>query len=107
MFSHGSAVVTTAGIAVQLSTSTSPARPTGFVTIYPRIVAGVPNTGQVRIGGKPLSGTSIPSGSGIPLSPGDAGVIWPMGGNASVYLQDIYVDADNANDGVQFAFAAP
>lgn len=107
MISHGFAVVSAAGTAVQLLASTSPARPTGFITIYPRIVSGTPNVGEVRIGGIPLTGTSIPSGSGAPLYPGDAAVVWPFGGNASVELQDLWVDADNNGDGVQFLFGAP
>jgi hypothetical protein len=44
--------------------------------------------------------TAIPSGSGQPLQPGDSGVAWPA--NAYYDLNEIFIDADNANDGVQF-----
>lgn len=91
-----------------------------FVTIYPRIggTAGAPtqNVGQVRLGGKPslpdnvtLNGasTAIPFGAGMPLNPGDAGVLWPMQASAPIDLNNVYLDVDNSGDGVQFIFGRP
>jgi len=105
MISHGYKTVTTAGTAVPLSATS---QKISFITIYPRIVSGVSNTGQVRIGGLPLSGDSgaIPSGKGIPLNPGDAAVVWPLGATISTDLSTVYVDADNNGDGVQFVWGA-
>lgn len=102
MISHGFKIVTTAGIAVPLSTTSVPCT---FITFFPRVVSGVPNTGQVRLGGPPLSGdgTAIPSGKGMPLSPGDAGVAWPSGAQ-SYDLNNIYIDADTNSDGTQYIY---
>jgi len=96
---HGFVVVPTPGVAVPLASGPNPVAAT-FVSVYPREVAGVTNVGEVRLGGGP---GSIPQGSGAPINPGDAAVVWP---NSGTYwdLREIYVDADNANDGVQFLF---
>jgi hypothetical protein len=106
VIAHGYAVVTTAGTAVAITPGVR--TPTAFLTIYPRIVSGTPNVGQVRIGGQPISpATGIPSGSGMPLSPGDAGVVWPISATCPHDLSTIYVDADNNGDGIQFIWGAP
>ena len=106
MISQGSQIVTTPGTAVNISTANTPV---SFITIFPRTVLGVGNTGEVRVGGRPPTSAAgaIPPGTGMPLQPGDAGVVWPFGGTAATQLSDIYIDADNANDGVQFLFGAP
>lgn len=112
MIHHGFKVVTAAGTAVPLSPTRVMA---SFVTIFPRIVSGVSNVGEVRIGGNPTlasnggtaATTGIPSGSGMPLNPGDAGVIWPMMAVSPIDLNTVYVDATNSNDGVQFIWGVP
>ena len=113
MIYHGYAVSTTPGPAVPLSASHLHA---SFVTIYPRVVSGVANAGQVRLGGMPtaadnitLNGavTSIPTGTGIPLNPGDAGVVWPMMAPNPLDIATIYFDVDTSGDGVQFVFGRP
>jgi len=115
MIYHGEAVSTTPGVAVPLTVARQQA---SFVTIQPRVVAGVPNTGEVRIGGKPTNAVNaslnaggsqpgIPSGSGLRLRAGDSGVIWPMMAASPVDLETIYFDVDNSGDGVQFIFGRP
>lgn len=110
MIYHGKATSTTPGVAVPLSTSHFHA---SFITIFPRIVSGVANVGEVRIGGMPtaadnitLNGavTSIPIGSGMPIEPGDAGVVWPMQGPNPIDIATVYMDVDTSGDGVQFIY---
>lgn len=97
---HGYKTVTAAGTAVPLATGSQPV-PANWLTIYPRVVSGVSNVGEVRIGGIPTApATGIPSGSGARLSPGDAAVVWNTPGYFD--LREIYVDADNNGDGVQW-----
>jgi hypothetical protein len=99
---HGFKTVTTPGTAVALFTGATPVY-ADWITFWPRIVNATPNAGEVRVGGLPLTGDSggIPSGKGMPLSPGDSGVAWMIRGYD---LRIIYIDADNANDGVQFVY---
>jgi hypothetical protein len=113
MIYHGKVVSTTPGTAVPLSSSHFRA---SFITIYPRVASGTPNAGEIRIGGMPTSAdnivlngavASIPSGSGIPLNPGDAAVVWPMTGPNPVDIATIYMDVDNSGDGVQFVYGRP
>lgn len=100
---HGQKVVTTSGTAVPLS-------PTSFhcssVTIQP--LTG--NVGEIRLGGRDISTpltppTSIPSGKGLRLYPGDSAVAFPSGVPAQYDLAQIFIDCDvagNGVDGVQF-----
>lgn len=114
MVYHGFKRSTTPGTAVSLSAARIMA---SFVTIYPRIVSGVSNVGEVRIGGNPTvgdnvtlnpnAGKAIPTGSGMPLQPGDAGVIWPMMASSPVDLSTVFIDVDNSGDGVQFIYGRP
>lgn len=100
MIDHGSTTVATHGVAVPLKSTSQRA---AFVSIW----AKTTNAGQVRIGGPPHAGGSIPSGSGAPLLSGDAAVTWVMPGVANFDLNLIYVDADTDGDGVQWIFGAP
>lgn len=113
MIYHGFKTSTTPGTAVALASKRTMA---SFVTVFPRKVAGIPNTGEVRIGGNPaltenqqFNGvqTGIPTGSGMPLLPGDAGVLWPMPAPAPVDLATVYLDVNNSGDGVQFVYGKP
>lgn len=113
MIHHGKTIVTSAGTAVPLTSTRTMA---SFVTIYPRIVGNATNAGEVRIGGNPTSASNggtgttpknIPQGSGMPLSPGSAGVLWPMQAVTPVDLNTVYVDADNSGDGVQWIYGVP
>lgn len=101
---HSFVVVASAGTAVTLASGLDASLPkvASWVTIYPRRVGASTNAGEVRIGGHPYGGNSIPQGSGVPLLPGDAAVTWWLGGYYD--LKEIYVDADNSNDGIQFAY---
>lgn len=110
MVYHGFKTSSTVGTAVPLAADRNMA---SFVTIFPR----TGNKGEVRIGGNPLSSTNgalnggtsaaIASGSGMPLSSGDAGVVWPMMAAVPIDLATIYMDVDNSGDGVQFIFGRP
>src|SRR5690348_18281288 len=112
MIHHGKTIVAAAGTAVPLAATRTMA---SFVTIFPRIVGNTTNVGEVRIGGQPSlaanGGTAttknIPQGTGMPLSPGSAGVLWPMQAVTPIDLNTVYVDADNSNDGVQFIWGVP
>ena len=113
MIYHGFKTSTTPGTAVTLANKRTMA---SFVTLFPRKVAGLPNQGEVRLGGNPalpenvqFNGiqTGIPTGSGMPLLPGDAGVIWPMPATAPVDLASIYLDVTISGDGVQFIYGKP
>lgn len=100
MIYHGQKVVAVAGTAEPL-TATRFACST--VTIQPL----ADNTGEVRIGGRLVSAedtaiTSIASGYGLALSPGDSGVAFPVGPPAQYDLSSIFVDADVNGEGVQF-----
>lgn len=99
---HGFKTSTTPGTAVPLATGLNPV-PATWITFFPRIVAGVANTGQVRIGGVPNTADSgaIPSGSGAPIGPGDASVAWPV---HDYDLRTLYLDVDQSGDGVQFIY---
>lgn len=105
MIYHGSKTVPAAGTAVPLSATPVKCQ---WITFFPRIVGGTSNTGEVRIGGR-LQGAatapaSIAQGTGMPLQPGDAGVAWPTGAPGMYDLAQIYIDADNNNDGVQYIY---
>lgn len=113
MIYHGKATSTTPGVAVPLSTSHLHA---SFITIYPRTVSGVTNVGEIRVGGMPTSAdnitlntalTSIPTGTGMPLNPGDSGVMWSMPGPNPLDIATVYFDVDNSGDGVQFVYGRP
>lgn len=108
MVSHGNATVTTAGTAVPLSATRQPC---AWVTIFPstNTQGGVGNTGQVRVGGPPFAADTgaIPKGKGMPMSPGDSGVTWPIIATNGYNLADIYIDADTNGDGVQYIWGAP
>ena len=114
MIYHGTKSVTTAGIAVPLSATRVPL---SWITFFPlQSLAHVANAGQIRIGGKPDISenggtpgvtTGIPSGSGMPLNPGDSGVAWPMMAPQPLDLSTIYLDSDVSADGVQFVYARP
>jgi hypothetical protein len=93
--------VASAGTAEPLATGTTPVF-ADYLVFFPRVVSGTQNTGEIRIGGKPPSGNAIPSGTGMRLSPGDAGVAWPLRGYD---LRSIYVDCDTSGDGVQYIYA--
>ena len=97
---HGFKTSTTPGTAVPLATGLNPV-PATWITFFPRIVAGVANTGEVRIGGVPNAGDNgaIPSGSGCPMRPGDSSVAWPT---ASYDLRTVYLDVDVSGEGVQY-----
>lgn len=100
MIHHGQKTVTAAGTAVPL-TSTS-VKCYSF-TIQPLST----NTGEIRLGGRLWSApntpiTSIPSGYGLVLNPGDSAVGFPAGPPGLYDLNQIYIDATNNNDGVQF-----
>jgi len=97
---HGFQTVASAGTAVPLATG-SVGVYADYLVFFPRVVSGTPNVGEIRIGGKPPSGNNIPTGSGMRLLPGDAGVAWPIPGYD---LRTIYVDADNSGDGVQYIY---
>lgn len=112
MIHHGFKIVTNAGTAVPLKSTRTMA---SFCTIFPRVVGTTGNVGEIRLGGDPTradnGGTSatkgIPQGSGMPLEPGDAGVLWPMGAVTPIDLNTVFIDADNNNDGVQFVWGVP
>ena len=102
MIYQGNKTVAAAGTAVPLKSTRTPAQ---WISIYPLAT----NTDQVRIGGIPTltenGGTAaIPSGKGMPLNVGDAGVTWPMGGTNNYDLNTIYVDANVSGEGVQFVY---
>jgi hypothetical protein len=106
MIYHGFKTVAVAGVAEPLMPVSTPC---SFVTIFPRVVSGTPNVGEVRIGGKEsLLGTyppaSIPPGSGMLLNVGDSGVAWPTPGPGMLNMNSIYIDALNSGDGVQFIY---
>jgi hypothetical protein len=98
-------IVAIPGTAVPLSATS---QRVAFVTFFPRQQSGNPNVGEVRLGGLPTApAIGIPSGSGMRLSPGDSGVAWPIQSTNGYDLAEIYLDADNANDGIQFVWGAP
>jgi hypothetical protein len=81
-----------------------------WVTFWPAQSDGSANSGEVRIGGGQVNlstgavtfpPTSIAAGLGMPLSPGDSGVAWNEQAPNAYDLSNIYIDADNADDGVQ------
>lgn len=119
MIYHGFKVVAAAGTAVRLMAFSTPAK---TLTIYPRTALGVNNVGEVRVGGAnsalatvaspnlPTAPANYPPaaiapGTGMPIQPGDAGVIWNSEGPNGHDLYNILVDADNSGDGVQFVFS--
>jgi len=113
MVYHGYKTSTTPGTAVALASKRTMA---SFVTVFPRKAGGIPNAGEVRIGGNPTLAenqqfngvtTGIPTGSGMALLPGDAGVIWPMQAVAPIDLATVYLDVNNSGDGVQFLYGKP
>ena len=97
---HGYKTSITPGAAVPLATGNVPV-PATWIMFFPRIVGGVANVGEVRIGGVPNAADSgaIPSGSGCPMRPGDSSVAWPT---ASYDLRTIYLDLDSSGDGIQY-----
>ena len=100
---HGYKINSTPGTAEPLM----PARTLiSWVSAWPRHVDDTDNTGEVRLGGPPLDADAgaIPSGSGAPLNPGDAAVVWPAHGVNPYDLNQIYMDVDQAEDGVQFVY---
>lgn len=115
MIYQGQKVVTSAGTAVPLMTTRTMA---SFLTLFPIKSLSHTNAGQVRVGGNPANaenvanvsggtGKNIPSGYGFPIGPGDSSVVWPMMAETPIDLNTVYVDADNSNDGVQFAYGRP
>lgn len=106
MIYHGFRTSTTPGVAIPISATP---RKASFVTVYPR----TGNATEVRLGGNPAlaenggPGAAIPSGSGMPLNPGDSGVAWPMMAACPIDLMTIYFDPDTSGDGVQFIYGRP
>jgi hypothetical protein len=106
MIFHGYKTVAAAGTAEPLATESTPC---AWITFFSRKVGATVNTGEVRIGGFAQSApktvpTAIPQGSGIPIQPGDASVVWPAGPPGGYDLARIYVDADTNGDGVQYCY---
>lgn len=111
MIYHFQKQVATAGTAVPISTVSIPV---SWILFFPAKSNGAANTGQVRIGGYTRSQTtgvlsgppaSIPAGFGAPLSAGASNLVWNAQGVNPFDLSQIYIDADNANDGVQGVYA--
>lgn len=101
---HGYLTSTTPGTAVPFATGSTPVPATWF-TVFPRVVSGNANAGEVRLGGPPLPGDNgaIPPGKGMRLSPGDASVAWPEQG--AFDLRQVYMDVDSSGDGVQYVWS--
>jgi hypothetical protein len=107
MIYHFKKQVTTAGVAEPISAVSIKC---AWVTFFPAQSDGTSNAGQVRIGGGQVNlstgavtfpPTSIAPGLGLPLNGGDSGWTWNPQAPNPYDLSNIYIDADNADDGVQ------
>lgn len=90
--SGGRTVVTTAGTAVQLTT-------TGTAALQVAITAETDNTGVIAVGGSGVV-AALATRKGIPLNAGDTVTF------EAIDLADVYLDSTVNGDGVTYAYTA-
>jgi len=92
MVYDGNVTVTTAGTRQRVTSVQTMAN---WITFQPFAA----NQGGVYLGGKTVSATS-----GVVVLPGDAYVTWPVADIAMYDLGEMWVDAANSGDGLQFIY---
>ena len=92
MVYDGNATVTTAGTRQRIATVQTMAN---WITFQPLAA----NQGNVYLGGKTVSATS-----GVVIMVGDAYVTWPVADIAMYDLREMWIDAANSGDGLQFIY---
>jgi virulence-associated protein VapD len=92
MVYDGNVTVTAAGTRQRIATVQTMAN---WITFQPLAA----NQGSVYLGGKTVSATS-----GVVITTGDAYVTWPVADVAMYDLREMWIDAANSGDGLQYIY---